>query len=230
MARVLRLGRLLLAIEAFRVIGQISIDIIPAATSVFSVLLFISYFFSWLGMMLFGGLITRDPRNTVAFRLLEATDYVSNNYWANNFNDMLSGLNVLFDLLVVNNWTECEIGFEYATGRKWMVRCFFFSYHVLAVIGISNVVTSFIINAFFQQMKTVEQRKGWRESIDGEAIIIGSEAVFDASDITGTETGVTRKYIARIRPQHIDVETDERAALRELFTKSSSADSSSGMK
>lgn len=222
MARVLRLGRLLFAIEGFRVIGAISVDIIPAATSVFSVLLFISYFFSWLGVLLFGGLITRDPLDLISYELLEAQDFVSNGYWANNFNDMFSGMNVLFNLLVVNNWTECEIGFEKTSGDKWLVRCFFFSYHILAVIGIGNVVTSFIINAFFQQMKTVEQRKGWEETIDGEAVIKGSVALFDASDITGTQTGVNNKYIARIRPQHLDVETDERAALRELFTRSSS--------
>ena len=42
--------------------------------------------------------------------------------------------------------------------------------------------------------------------------------------VTGTETGVKSKYIARIKPQHLDVETDERAALRELFTKSSSSE------
>ena len=179
MARVLRLGRLLFAIEGFRVIGAISVDIIPAATSVFSVLLFICYFFSWFGMMLFGGLITRDPLDPMSQQLLKAEDFVSNGYWANNFNDMFSGMNVMFNLLVVNNWTECAAGFEYTTGDKWLVRSFFFAYHVLAVIGIGNIVTSFVINAFFQQMKTVEQRKGWEETIDGEAIIKGSIAMFD---------------------------------------------------
>lgn len=227
MARVLRLGRVLFTIDAFRMIGAISLDIIPAAASVFTVLLFIAYFFSWLGMMIFGGLITRDPRDPTAFKLLEAKDFVANEYWANNFNDMISGLNVLFNLLVVNNWTECEIGFEVVTDRKWIVRFFFFSFHVLGVIGISNVITSFIINAFFQQMKTIEQRKGWEESIEGEAIIKGPEAFFDTSMVTGTETGVKTMYIARIRPRHLDVETDERAELRDLFTRTSTCDESS---
>ena len=225
MARVLRLGRLLFVIERFRLIGAISVDIIPAATSVFSVLLFVSYFFAWVGMTLFGGLITRNPLDPTSFKLLEAKDFVSNEYFANNFNDMFSGMNVLFNLLVVNNWTECEVGFEYTSDQKWIVRCFFFSYHVVAVIGISNVITSFIINAFFQQMKIFEQRKGGNETIDDEAIIIGSEVVFDTAVITGTETGVKNKYIVRIRPRHLDVESDERAALRELFTKSSSSSS-----
>lgn len=58
--------------------------------------------------------------------------------------------------------TMCAAGFEFVTGQKWVVRAFFFCFHVLAVVGLSNVVTSFIINAFFQQMKTIEQRKGSR--------------------------------------------------------------------
>jgi two pore calcium channel protein len=204
MARVLRLARVLFSIEGFRMIGAISLDIVPAATSVFTVLLFISYFFSWTGMMMFGGLITRDPNNPIAFKLLQASDFVDNDYWANNFNDMMSGINVLFNLLVVNNWTNCEIGFEYVTGNKWIVRGFFFSFHVLGVIGISNVITSFIINAFFQQMKTIEQRKGWEESIEGEAVIRGSTALFDTAKITGTDTGVDKGlYQVRVRPQHL---------------------------
>lgn len=99
MARVLRLGRLLFSIKQFRLFGYISLEIIPPAASVFMVLLFIGYFFSSLGMLLFGGVITRDPRNPTSQLLLEADDFVESNYWANNFNDMLSGMIVLFNWL-----------------------------------------------------------------------------------------------------------------------------------
>ncbi|KAL7471996.1 hypothetical protein ACHAXS_012301 [Conticribra weissflogii] len=226
MVRVLRLGRLIFTVDAFQLFGAVSLDIIPAAIPIFLVLLFFEYAFASLGMALFGGLITRDPTNQNSFKLLLARDFVDNAYWANNFNDMFSGMNVLFNLIVVNNWTECEIGFEYVTGKKYLVRLFFFCFHLIGVIGISNVVTSFIINAFFQQLKTIEQRKGWEEKIDGEAVINGSRAVFDASKVTGTETGVQgTQYYARIQPKHVDVELDERAALRSLFTRTQSGDS-----
>lgn len=165
--------------------------------------------------------ITRDPANPLSYTLLEAEDFVDNKYWANNFNDMFSGMNVLFNLLVVNNWTECEIGFEYVTGAK-RVRVFFFAFHLLGVIVISNVVTSFIINAYFQQMKTIVHRLGWEENVEGEAIIKGEHGVFDATTVTGTKTGATSLYIARIASRHMDVEIDERAVLRNLFTRTSS--------
>jgi len=165
--------------------------------------------------------ITRDPQNPLSSTLLEAGDFVDNNYWANNFNDMFSGMNVLFNLLVVNNWTECETGFEYVTGGK-RVRIFFFTFHLIGVIMICNVVTSFVINAHFQQMKTVAQRLGWEEHVEGEAIIKGERGVFDATMVTGTKTGASSVYIAQIAPRHMDIEVDERAVLRNLFTRTGS--------
>ncbi|KAL9181427.1 hypothetical protein ACHAXT_010232 [Thalassiosira profunda] len=84
MVRVLRLGRLLFAVERFRMFGSISLEIIPAATSVFMVLLFISYFFGLLGMLLFGGDITRDPNNPKAALLLEAEDFVAQDAGSDN--------------------------------------------------------------------------------------------------------------------------------------------------
>lgn len=131
---------------------------------------------------------------------------------------MFSGMNVLFNLLVVNNWTECEIGYEYVTGGK-LVRIFFFTFHLLGVIVISNVVTSFVINAYFQQLETLVQRQGWEETVEGEAVLKGERGVFDATTVTGTETGAESTYIARLAPRHMDVEIDERAILRHLFTR-----------
>ncbi|KAL7540597.1 hypothetical protein ACHAWF_006726 [Thalassiosira exigua] len=160
MARVFRLSRLLFAVEQFRLYGIVSLAIIPPATSVLLALLFIAYFFASLGLLLFGGVINRDPNNPTAQALLEAEDFVSAEYWANNWNDMFSGMNVLMNWLIVNNWVTQGIGMEYATGNKWLVRLFFFSFYFVGVIGISNVITSFIINCFFKQLATIETRQG----------------------------------------------------------------------
>ena len=81
MARVLRLCRLLFAIDSFRVFGAITLEIIPAASSIFMVLLFIGSGFSILGMIFFGGYITRDASNPISHLLLESTDWVEGSYW-----------------------------------------------------------------------------------------------------------------------------------------------------
>jgi two pore calcium channel protein len=222
MARVLRLIRLLTAMKRFQLIGIISVEILPAASSALMVLFCIMYFFSALGMHLYGGLITRDPANSLAYLLL-GTDFSENDYWANNFNDMISGMNVLFNMLVVNNWTECEVGFEATTQEKW-VRFFFLSFHVCGVILVNNLVIAFIINAFFEELAIYRERTDEEIVGDGEAVIRNRRAVFDASEVTGTKTMLSGGYVARLRSHHSDVgDGHEQDRLRQLFTHRSSS-------
>ncbi len=218
MTRVLRLTRLLFAIESFRLLGAITLDILPASRDIFVVLLFVAYFFATLGQLLYGGRITRDPSNSLSYALLGATDFTGSAYWPNNFNDMFSSMNVLFNLLVVNNWTTCIEGFEYTTGGK-TVRFYFLFFHLICVTVISNVITSVVINSFFQQLEVIEQRYGHSELIEGTSIR-GDQAFFAASLLTGTKTGVQGKYFARIKAVNFDVDVDERAVMRRVFGRS----------
>jgi len=223
MARVVRLVRLLLAFPAFQELGLVAGEILPAAKNVMVLLFFCTYAFATVGGILFGGMITRDPSNSLSFVILE-NDFSDSEYWANNFNDMASAVNVLFNLLVVNNFQVQEIGMESVTGGKW-VRWYFVLFHVLGVILINNLVTSFIINAYFQQLETLNSRKE-KVEIAGEATIRGQQAIFDASNITGTTTGATGKYYARVRAIHSDVEIEEIQFLKSLFGQEDSENNS----
>lgn len=186
MARVLRLVRLLTAIKRFQLIGTISAEILPDAVPIIAILFLIMYFFAVLGVHLYGGLITRDPSNPLSSLVL-GTDFSDNDYWANNFNDMISAMNVLFNLLVINNWTECEVGYEATTEAKW-VRFFFLSFHVCGVILANNLVTAFIINSFLTQFAVMKERNDSEVVGDGEAILSRQQALFNASVVTGTKT------------------------------------------
>jgi low affinity Fe/Cu permease len=223
-------GRLLFAIERFRVFGAIPAEIIPAASSVFVLLCFTAYFFASLGMILFGGLITRDPLNDTS-QLLEGTSFTASKYWANNFNDMLSSLCVLFNLMIVNNWITEASGLEAASGHRWLVRLFIFSFHLVGVIGISNVTTSLIINGFFQQFDQLKSGAASDEKIE-EVVLTGSwsksRAIFDPSIITGTETGLPNiLYSVRVKSRHSFSPSviNDREVLRKLFSKASDSSS-----
>lgn len=221
-ARVLRLLRLLTALESFQLLGKVSAEIIPAATGVCGLLFLMMYFFAALGLNLYGGLITRDPENKVSYLILD-TDFSDSEYWANNFNDMLSGMNVLFNLLVVNNWMVCEIGFEAATEAKW-ARLFFLSFHIMGVILVNNLVIAFVISNFLTQLAIFRENVG-TEVVEGEAVIQDRRALFDASQITGTKTSVSGAYIARLRHSHSGLSGNSdhhHARLRALFTQTSS--------
>lgn len=224
-ARVLRLVRVLTALKPFQQIGRISAVILPAATSVLVVLFLIMYLFAALGMQLYGGMITRDPNNPLAHRILN-TAFSESQYWANNFNDMGGGMNVLFNLLVVNNWFVCEVGFEAATQAKW-VRLYFLAFHVLGVILVNNLVIAFIINKFLQELAVVRnERRDVEELLGvGQSVRLRDDrAVFNASKVTGTRTNLRGDYIARIRHTNSDIaDAHRRERLRSLFTQTSSA-------
>lgn len=220
-ARVLRLIRLLAALRPFQQIGKISAVILPAAKDVIIVLFITMYFFASLGMHLYGGMITRDPNNRLSL-LLVGTDFSASEYWANNFNDMIGGMNVLFNLLVVNNWFVCEEGYEAVTQAKW-VRLFFLSYHVIGVILVNNLVIAFIINKFLHQMAYTKHLSTVGVEHIGESVHIGEgRAVFDASKVTGTVTNIQGDYIAYFRQSSSDMndEQHDRERFRTLFTQS----------
>ena len=216
LARVLRLVRLLTAMKRFQLIGAISAEILPAARSVVVLLFLLMYTFACLGVSLFGGLITRDPDNSLSFEIL-GTDFADSNYWANNFNDMTGSMNSLFNLLVVNNWTVFEIGFE-SVGSK-LYRLYFVAYHLLAVVLVNNVVIAFIISQFLTQLAIFQETTD-AEFVGKEAVLNRRQAVFQGSSVTGTKTGLTATYIARIRRS--DQEGHDHERLRKLFTQSSS--------
>jgi Ion transport protein len=227
MARVLRLLRVLTSRKRFQLIGAISAEILPQATSVLLILFFLLYMFAVVGTHLYGGMITRDPTNPLAPLVMD-TDFSDNDYWGNNFNDMLSAMNVLFNLLVINNWTECEIGFEAVTQGKW-VRWYFICFHVLGVILVNNLVIAFVINNFMQQfshLKEVQQSEATLV-IDNAVIDVSNRQVnFDASEVTGTKTTLTGGYIARYRrsgsSKFNDGEGRDSDRLRQLFTQTKS--------
>lgn len=89
------------------------------------------------------------------------------------------------------------------------------------VILVNNILLAYLINAYLQQLDVLQTRND-EDLVNGEAVIQGERALFDASSITGTKTGASGEYYARLRAIHADVEINEREGLRRLFTRTSS--------
>merc|ERR1719247_3155789 len=102
------------------------------------VLLYVMFTFSVLGMQLFGGVINTDPKSPYSAPLAD-TDYAQADYFANNFNDMPSGMVTLFELLVVNNWFVIVDGFSAASGNI-VSPLFFVVWYVFGVLVCMNIV------------------------------------------------------------------------------------------
>jgi len=187
MVRLLRLVRLVMMIEAYSVIGATLAQIVPICGRVFLVLFVVMYLFATTGVFMYGGAINLDE-NSVYWSRLQGTEYADNDFFANNFNDMFSAMVLLFELLVVNNWTISCDGFVAATASEW-TRVFFVLFDVIAVLIINNLVVSFIVDTFSNEYEAeIERREG------GEEEEVGLE--FDASRLGGGEvSGIWRATV-----------------------------------
>jgi len=197
MSRVVRIFRLFMLVGPFALVGKTFLGVLPAAARVFSLLFCVVYIFSAIGMHFFGGLVTRDPNNSVSY-LLEGTSFADNFYWANNFNDLLSGINVCFNLLVINNWNEMESGIIAVSQSKWS-RYFFFFFFVCGVIIVNNLVVAVVIDYFFSELEAErEEVKEDKEVIGGLKKLTGNGKViiFDGSKSLTKKRG---QYIAKVR-------------------------------
>ena len=219
MARVLRLARLLVVVAPFQVLARVAMNVVGRATSVILLLLSIAYTFSTIGVLVFGGRISRDPNNPDSYNVLGSL-FAINHYWANNFNDMFGSMNVLFNLLVINNWQECSAGFHAVFQSRWP-RFFFLGFYFFGVVLANNLVIAFIINAFMKEWYIIQEeleieRLGKHDD-NPEAFIRSGLATFDAQEVTGTKTHLHGKYVAKLGRRQFYDESDG-SVLRSLFT------------
>jgi hypothetical protein len=199
MVRLLRLGRLMLEIPQFRLIGLTMVEILPNLYRKFLVLFCILYGFCAIGVSWFGGMINQDPENVYYQRLMEVnTEFEENDWWTNNFNDMPSGMVTLFELLVVNNWTITCQGIKDASGNKW-VRSYFVSFHIIGVIIINSIVVAFVVDTFVNEWNTNREKKERMLLSNGVVVSEEGKATFNASEITGTKTAVSGIWTAKAR-------------------------------
>ena len=101
--RLLRLLRLLNLSSQVRFVASTFVTALPDASKLLQMLFVFFYLYSNLGCVIFGGLINLDPTRTEAARL-ENSAFGQANYYANNFNDLASGMVTCFELMIINNW------------------------------------------------------------------------------------------------------------------------------
>ncbi|KAG9412450.1 hypothetical protein AC1031_015362 [Aphanomyces cochlioides] len=144
-ARCLRLFRLIINIERYRVFCMTWFRLLPFGKNLIVIMFCAMYIFALLGNQLFGGLISPAIMNS----RFNSSGYTENDYMANNFNDMASGMVTLFELIIVNNWFVLAEGHVLVTS-KW-ARWFFIVYYVVSVTVLLNLFIASILEAFVDE-------------------------------------------------------------------------------
>eukprot|EP01062_Namystynia_karyoxenos_P039177 TRINITY_DN28492_c0_g1_i1.p1 TRINITY_DN28492_c0_g1~~TRINITY_DN28492_c0_g1_i1.p1 ORF type:complete len:1154 (+),score=369.42 TRINITY_DN28492_c0_g1_i1:80-3463(+) len=167
MARLGRVVRLVGHVPQFAVIFGTLVLILPDVRKVLTMLFCIMYFFTCLGCDLFGGLLNKDPDSEYYQRLVNAnTTYAANQWYPLNFNDIGSGMVMLFSCLVMNNWDNYVISYAVVTS-KW-ARVYFVAFWVLGYVTCFNIVISAILNKWTERSRSYRKsrsdhkaRSGW---------------------------------------------------------------------
>ena len=106
------------------------------------VFLCVGYIFASLGVFAYGGLVRHDSSDSGFLH----SAYVSNGFWALNFNDFASACMTLFACLHVSDFDVIATGFT-TTTSNWS-RLYFTLWYVVGVLLMLNVVKSFFLGEF----------------------------------------------------------------------------------
>lgn len=165
--RVLRLVKVIGLTDRFRVIVDTIWHVRTAISMYGMILLVVYYVFGIIGMFCFAGKIYEGNRTLPGSTfeegspfyidlhagnpILEGSEYASDGYYANNFNDPVSAFVTLFELQVVNQWHVQAQGFVLLTHKA--VRVYFVLFNLITVVLIMNIFISFVIEAFVLQLQ-----------------------------------------------------------------------------
>ncbi|CAI9173911.1 unnamed protein product [Rangifer tarandus platyrhynchus] len=152
--RILRLLRVIVSIQRFRVIVTTLINIGPTMLTFGGLVLVVYYAFAIIGMEAFHGKVHfLDPGSGSPDALvcgnpaLKDSAFARGRYCKNNFNDLASSLILLTELTVVNHFALLADGFALVTRQA--AKLYFIGFHIVVVILIVNIFIAFILEAFF---------------------------------------------------------------------------------
>lgn len=102
----------------------------------------VAYSYANIGCYLYGGVINKQSSNTHFLN----SQYVENDFWSINFNDMMSSLSTLFICLHVSDFDVVTTGFT-TTTSDWS-RLYFAFWYIIGVLFLLNVLKSFFLGEF----------------------------------------------------------------------------------
>ncbi|XP_032958249.1 two pore calcium channel protein 1 [Rhinolophus ferrumequinum] len=152
--RILRLLRVIVSIQRFRVIVTTLINIGPTMLTFGGLVFVVYYVFAIIGMEAFHGKVRFFDLNFTApdallcgNPALKDSAFARDRYCRNNFNDLASSFVVLMELTVVNQWHILAGGFSLVTHQA--AKLYFIGFHIVVVILVVNIFIAFILEAFF---------------------------------------------------------------------------------
>lgn len=138
---MLKLLTLLYEIKVMRIIIETIRNLIKPLMHLYGVLFSLFYTFALIGMLLFGGKISKNNSK------LAQDSSVPHNYHLMNFNDIISSMVTLFCLMIVNNWMVIAHMYEVVMENPYYKIYFGIFYYFSVIVGI-NIAVAFAIDMY----------------------------------------------------------------------------------
>ena len=138
---MLKLLTLLYEIKVMRIIIETIRNLIKPLMHLYGVLFSLFYTFALIGMLLFGGKITKSNPN------IALNSSIPDNYHLMNFNDLVSSMITLFCLMIVNNWMIITDMYAVTMGSNYYKIYFAIFYYFSVIVGI-NIAVAFAIDMY----------------------------------------------------------------------------------
>lgn len=162
--RMLKLLTLLYEIKTLRIIIETMRNLIKPLANLCAVLLTIFYIFAQIGMLSFGGDVTKNNK-------VISEDYsIPDNYHLMNFNDFVSSLVTLYALMVVNNWMVITDMYVQIKDNNTWVRLYFCVFYYFSVIIGINIVVAFAIDMYSSVERLDEERRKTLEQLEKDLL------------------------------------------------------------
>ncbi|XP_069134702.1 two pore channel protein 2-like isoform X2 [Argopecten irradians] len=147
---MVRLFRIIPHIKAMSIVANTLVDLIKNLKAFAGILVVIYYSFAILGIELFHDAIKFQEKNETGTSLdYDCGTYQQLEYWANNFDDFAAAIVVLWDVMVVNNWSIFLAAYAKALSQWSYI--YFIVWWLVSVIIVLQLFTALIIENFIMK-------------------------------------------------------------------------------
>ncbi|XP_060067784.1 two pore channel protein 2-like [Ylistrum balloti] len=148
---MVRLFRIIPHIKAMSIVANTLVDLIKNLKAFAGILVVIYYSFAILGIEIFHDVITYTEENSTATMGLvyDCGTYQQLEYWANNFDDFAAAIVVLWDVMVVNNWSIFLAAYAKALSQWSYI--YFIVWWLVSVLLVLQLFTALIIENFIMK-------------------------------------------------------------------------------
>ena len=200
-ATLIRVMNLFIVFRMLRIIPQFKsvsfvfgtmIEIVKNLRAFAGIIIVIYYLFALFGMELFGR--NHKLENDTSPEAYVCGKYEQLEYYSYNFHDFASSLVILWNIMVVNNWSVFLDAFS-RSATKWS-QLYFVAWWLVAVIIIVNLFISLVIEVFLTRWEAYHDHNKRKNGEDNRASVVSDIPLLE-STVTPFSSGSDIRVLLR---------------------------------